>query len=68
MSKNIFDLLPDATINESELAFIAGGKKKKKDDERKEIHIPEGGCYMCVCIKSIAPGADGGSCVTGIAG
>ena len=69
MSKNIFDLLPDAAINESELAFIAGGKKKKKDKEDEEtitIHIPDGGCFVGVCFSNINPAA--GDCSTGIAG
>lgn len=68
MRKSIFDLVPEGTIREAELALIAGGKKKKKDEEKEERHeivIPDGGCFVGVCISSIVPGGD---CTTGICG
>lgn len=69
MSKNIFDLVPDASIKESELANIAGGGKAEFMKAASPIMLQDG-CVSGICSKRINTDyCDGGAvCTSGIAG
>ncbi|MBR5076178.1 MAG: hypothetical protein IKX28_04090 [Bacteroidales bacterium] len=69
MSKNIFDLVPDASIKESELANIAGGGKNELAKVSSQVMLQDG-CVSGICSKRINTDyCDGGAvCTSGIAG